>query len=214
MLDALADALRLSRDERAHLYRLARSLPAPTATGEADQVRTPVLDLIATSTSAVVLVGRRTDILAGNALGYALWDLDADEIDAIGSKSAPNFALRVFLRPSSKTLFGDWDRQAGDVTAYLRLASAERPDDLMLHQLITELATRSDEFARIWDRHPVQDCMHTVRPYEHPMVGAMELNEEILRLPDDPGQRLIISAAPAGTTSAERLALLGAMSAS
>lgn len=214
VLDSLADALRLSRDERAHLYRLARSLPAATATGEADQVRAPVLDLIAASTSAVVLVGRRTDILAGNALGYALWDLDAGEIDAIGSKSAPNQALRVFLRPSSKTLFSEWDRQAGDVTAYLRLASAERPDDLMLHQLITELATQSDEFAQIWDRHPVQDCMHTVRRYEHPMVGAMELNEEILRLPDDPGQRLIISAAPAGTASAERLALLGAMSAS
>ncbi|NJP93910.1 helix-turn-helix domain-containing protein [Nonomuraea sp. FMUSA5-5] len=211
VLDALARALKLSPDERAHLYRLARALPPVRGTGQEDHVRAPVRDLIAGSLSAVVLVGRRTDILAGNPLGYALWSLTGDEIAAIGTPGAPNQARRVFLDPRSRELFADWERQAGDLASYLRLASAERPGGLALHQLVSELATGSDDFARLWREHAVRDCLHTVRRYRHPVVGELELNEEILRLPDDPGQRLIISAAGPGTQSADRLALLAAL---
>ncbi|GAA5049592.1 helix-turn-helix transcriptional regulator [Thermocatellispora tengchongensis] len=213
VLDAIARALKLSPDERAHLYRLARALPPVRGTGHEDHVRAPIRDLIDSSLSAVVLVGRRTDILAGNPLGYALWSLTTDEIAAIGTPQAPNQARRVFLDPRSRELFADWERQAEDLASYLRLATAERPDDLALHQLVSELATGSDDFARLWRDHPVRDCLHTVRRYRHPVVGELELNEEILRLPDDPGQRLIISAAKAGTHSADRLALLAALTA-
>jgi transcriptional regulator with XRE-family HTH domain len=213
ILDALARALRLSPDERAHLYRLARALPPVRGTGQEDQVRRPIRDLIASSLGAAVLVGRRTDILAGNPLGYALWDLTSAEIAAVGTPDPPNQARRVFLGPAARQLFADWERQAEDLASYLRVATAERPDDLALHQLVSELATGSDDFARLWREHPVRDCMHTVRRYRHPLVGELELNEEILRLPDDPGQRLIISAAQPGTPSADRLALLGTLTA-
>ncbi|MGQ4512939.1 MmyB family transcriptional regulator [Streptomyces sp. DW26H14] len=213
VLDSLARALRLTRDERAHLYRLARTLPPAVAIDGPDQVRRPVLDLIASSTAAVVLVGRRGDILAGNALGHGLWCLTPEEIAAIGTERGPNQVGRVFLDPAARSLFADWEQQAEDLASYLRLASAERPDDLSLHRLVAELADSSDDFARIWQQHPVRDCMHTVRPYRHPLVGDLELNEEILRLPDDPGQRLIISAAEPSSPSAERLRLLGALSA-
>ncbi|MDQ0381318.1 helix-turn-helix domain-containing protein [Amycolatopsis thermophila] len=213
ILDALARVLNLSPDERAHLYRLARALPPVRGTGHEDRVREPIRDLIAGSRGAVVLVGRRTDILAGNPLGYALWTLTSDEIAAIGTPEPPNQARRVFLDPAARELFADWERQAEDLASYLRVATAERPDDLALHQLVAELATGSADFARLWRDHPVRDCLHTVRRYRHPLVGELELNEEILRLPDDPGQRLIISAAQAGTPSADRLALLGSATA-
>lgn len=214
VLDAIARVLKLSPDERAHLHRLARALPPVRGAGHEDQVRAPVRDLVAGSRGAAVLVGRRTDILAGNPLGYALWGLTPEEIATIGTPQAPNQARRVFLDPAARALFADWERQAEDLVAYLRMATAERPDDLALHQLVSDLATGSDDFARLWRDHPVRDCLHTVRRYRHPVVGELELNEEILRLPDDPGQRLIISAAEAGTPSAERLALLGSLTAS
>ncbi|GHF83824.1 DNA-binding protein [Amycolatopsis bartoniae] len=208
LLDSLARVLRLSPDERAHLYRLARALPPVRGTGQEDQVRRPIADLVAGSLGAAVLVGRRTDILAGNPLGYALWDLTAAEIAAVGTPDPPNQARRVFLDPAARRLFADWERQAEDLASYLRLATAERPDDLALHRLVAELAAGSPDFARLWREHPVRDCLHTVRRYRHPLVGELELDEEILRLPDDPGQRLIISAAQPGTPSADRLALL------
>lgn len=214
ILSSLADKLSLSPDERAHLYRLARNLPPARASGHEDEVRPPILELISSNHNPVVLVGRRTDILAGNALGLALWQLDAGEVAAIGSADPPNQARRMFLQPAMRTLFADWRQQAVELTAYLRLASAERPDDLDLHRLIAELTTASDEFAAIWHDRPVQDCLHTPRRYRHPLVGELTLNEEILRLPDDPGQRLIISAAEPGSADADKLELLGALSSS
>jgi hypothetical protein len=45
----------------------------------------------------------------------------------------------------------------------------------------------------------------------HPVVGHLTLNEESLRLPDDPVQRLIFSGAAAGTSSFERLRLLDSL---
>jgi transcriptional regulator with XRE-family HTH domain len=208
VLASIARVLRLTADERAHLYRLARQLPPVRAAGREDRVREPILDLIAASTGAAVLVGRCTDILAGNPRGYALWDLKQEEIDRIGTEDGPNQARRVFLDPAARTLFSDWERQAQDLASYLRLASAERPDDLHLHRLIGELSRDSSDFADIWARHPVQDCVHTVRRYHHPRAGDLTVNEEILRLPDDPGQRLIISTPEAGSVSAQRFAAL------
>lgn len=213
VLDAIARVLRLSADERAHLYRLARALPPVRGTGHEDRVRGPVRDLVVGSLGAAVLVGRRTDILAGNPLGYALWCLTETEIAAAGTPEPPNQARRVFLDPVARELFADWTRQAEDLVSYLRMATAERPDDLALHRLVSELATGSEDFSRLWRHHAVRDCLHTVRRYRHPLVGDLVVNEEILRLPDDPGQRLIISAAEAGTPSAERLALLATLAA-
>jgi hypothetical protein len=40
------------------------------------------------------------------------------------------------------------------------------------------------------------------------VVGALILNEETVRLTDDPGQRIFFSGAEPGTPSAERLRLL------
>ncbi|HEX3593373.1 MAG TPA: hypothetical protein VHV74_27430 [Pseudonocardiaceae bacterium] len=46
------------------------------------------------------------------------------------------------------------------------------------------------------------------RPDEPRAVGRLTLNEESLRLPDDPGQRLICLGATPASESANRLRLL------
>jgi MmyB-like transcription regulator ligand binding domain len=57
----------------------------------------------------------------------------------------------------------------------------------------------------------VAECLHSVREYDHPFVGRLTLNEESLRLPDGPGQRIIFNAAVPGSDSAERLRLLDSL---
>ena len=91
------------------------------------------------------------------------------------------------------------------------MASGDQPGDRLLAELIGELSIRSADFARIWATHPVAECLHSVREYDHPLVGRMTVNEESLRLPDDPGQRIIFSGAVPGSASAERLRLLDSL---
>jgi hypothetical protein len=91
------------------------------------------------------------------------------------------------------------------------MATTDAQDDPLLAELIGELSIRSAEFARIWATHPVAECLHAVRDWDHPLVGRLTLNEESLRLPDDPGQRIIFNGAEPGSASAERLRLLASL---
>lgn len=73
VMEALANALQLDPVERAHFFRLA--FPAQVTRREAKPgvVRPVVLALAESSNDqAVVIVGRRTDLLGGNRLGFAL----------------------------------------------------------------------------------------------------------------------------------------------
>lgn len=207
VLDSLARVLKLGPDERAYLVRLARPVRTGPRQAKPERVRPAVQALVdAARGQAAIIVGRRADLLGGNRLGYALWGLPAP--DGTSGDSPPNIARTTFLDPATRDLFPDWEAQARDVTAYLRHASAHYPDDHDLHALIGELSVHSPDFVRIWSEHPVSDCPHSVREYRHPQVGSMILNEEVVRLTDDPGVRIIFSGAGDGTRSAERLRLL------
>jgi transcriptional regulator with XRE-family HTH domain len=204
VMESIANALRLDESERLHLLRLA--WPAQVARRESgpDRVRDSVVALAESNTEqAAVIVGRRTDLLGGNRLGFALLGLRAGQ--------RPNMAKQLFLEPAMRDLIVDWHSQARNVAAYLRMASGDQPDDPLLAELIGELSIKSAEFARIWATHPVAECLHALREYDHPLVGRLTLNEESLRLPDDPGQRIIFSGAAPGSDSAQRLRLLDSL---
>jgi transcriptional regulator with XRE-family HTH domain len=204
VMEAIANALRLDESERLHLLRLA--WPAQVVRREVgtERVRDSVLALAESNTEqAVIVVGRRTDLLGGNRLGFALLGLSPEQ--------RPTMAKMTFLEPTMRDLLVGWEREARNVASYLRMASSDQPDDLLLAELIGELSIKSADFARIWATHPVGECLHTVREYEHPLVGHLTLNEESLRLPDDPGQRIIFSGAAPGSPSAERLRLLDSL---
>jgi transcriptional regulator with XRE-family HTH domain len=204
VMEAIAGALRLDESERLHLLRLA--WPAQVVRRETgpETVRDSVIALAESNAEqAVVIVGRRTDLLGANRLGFALFGLHPEQ--------RPNMAKQLFLEPAMRDLLVDWEREARNTASYLRMASSDQPDDELLAALVGELSIKSPEFARIWATHPVAECLHAVREYEHPLVGRLTLNEESLRLPDDPGQRIIFAGAAPGSDSADRLRLLDSL---
>ncbi|MEV8090618.1 helix-turn-helix transcriptional regulator [Streptomyces nigra] len=210
VLDSLARVLKLTPDERAYLDRLARPSRTVNRRGEPEKLRPAVQALVdSAGGQAAIVVGRRADVLGGNRLGFALWGLPTP--DAASDEPRPNIARITFLDMSARDLFPDWESQARDITAYLRHAAAHHPDDQELHALIGELSVHSADFTRIWSDHPVSDCLASQREYRHPQVGTMRLNEEVVRLTDAPGTRIIFSGADEGTESAERLRLLATL---
>jgi transcriptional regulator with XRE-family HTH domain len=204
VMEAIANALRLDDGERLHLFRLAWPAQVTRRDPGPEQVRDSLIALAESNTDqAVLIVGRRTDVLGGNRLGFALMGLRPDQ--------RPNMAKLTFLDPAMRDLFVNWETQAREIASYLRMASSELPDDQLLIELIGELSIKSEDFARIWATHPVGECMYAVKELNHPLVGRLTLNEEALRLPDDPAQRILFFGATAGSDSAERLRLLDSL---
>jgi transcriptional regulator with XRE-family HTH domain len=206
VLDALAAALRLDDDERAHLHVLARPKPRTRRRPRPERVHPRLTTLMRTLTTPAVVLGRHTHVLAWNRLGHALL---AGHLDVNVRTDRPNWARLFFLDHHVRALFGDgWRQKARDTVADLRMIAAARQDDLGLAELIGELTMRSDEFATLWSAHPVRACAHHTRDYYHPLVGTLTLTDDLLVLPDDDGQRLAVFYAEPGSPSAAALELL------
>jgi len=208
VLESLGNALQLNAHGRAHLLRLARPeqtrlLRRPSGV---EEVRPTLLTLVdSAADQAAIIIGRYFDLIGGNRLGYALFGVDP------GTRA--NMVKLTFLDPTARDLMADWEAAAVEAAAYLRLSSGDMPGDPVLAELIGELTIQSPEFARIWATQPVNECGHGVRRFNHPMVGPLTLNEESLRLPSDPGQRILFFGAEPGSDSADRLRLLDCLTA-
>lgn len=204
MLAAVARALRLTADERDHLFHLAGEEPSRDRS-VAEHVRPGlllVLDRLVDTPAQVI--NDRSDILAQNAMAKAL----------IGDASARpqaerNIAWRYFTDPSARELFPVEEHENASRTAVadLRATLARRPDDVRLAKLVHDLRARSEEFSALWDAHHVAVRRSATKRFLHPVVGPLELDCETLLSPEH-DQRLIVHSARPGSESHDRLELL------
>lgn len=212
VLGALARALRLDDAEQAHLFDLARlandSPVAPRARRTSETVRPPIQRMLDAMTEAPAWVrNERFDLLAGNALGRALY---APVFAMTGRINTARFA---FLDPAARTFFRDWERTADDSVATLRGAAGRDPYDRRLTDLVGELSTRSDEFRTRWAAHDVRFHRTGLKRLHHPVVGDLELTYESLELPADPGLLMFVYGAEPGTASSDGLRMLASLQA-
>jgi transcriptional regulator with XRE-family HTH domain len=210
VIDAIARALRLDDDERLHLHDLAK--PAKTRrrrTTRPDTARTGTVRLIEAMTDVpAVVMGRRTEVLAWNRLGHALLAGHHDFTAPGRPSDRPNLTRMLFLDPHTQELYARWDEEAARAVASLRLIAGRHRDDQELADLVGELTLKSDDFASLWSRHPVHNCLSGRKWFHHPEVGDMELEFEMLLLPDDSGHRVLTYTAIPGTPSDAALRLL------
>ncbi|WP_163554086.1 helix-turn-helix transcriptional regulator [Candidatus Frankia alpina] len=205
MLAAVARALRLTGDERDHLFHLAGEEP-PRSQPTTEHVRPGLLLVLdrLTDTPAQV-VSDRGDILAQNAMAKALYG-DA----SVRPEAERNVAWRYFTDPAARELFPaeDRDRGARAAVADLRATFARRPDDTRLAALVRRLRARSEEFSALWDTHQRRRTPRAgTKRFLHPVVGFLELDCEVLLNPEH-DQRMIVYTARPGSRSHERLELL------
>jgi transcriptional regulator with XRE-family HTH domain len=215
VLEALARALHLDEAERAHLFDLARSL-RPTSSprrrrASRQRVRASIHHVLDGLTGAAAFVhNARLDNLAVNQLGHALY---SDMFSRAAGPGPVNSARYVFLEPSARDFYVDWDRAAGDVVAVLRSAAGRDPYDRGLSDLVGELSTQSAEFRTRWAAHNVRFHDTGTKELHHLLVGALTLTYNRMELAADPGQALTIWTAEPGSKSAGALSLLGSWAA-
>lgn len=213
VLESLGRALQLDEAERAHLFDLARlangSPGTPRRRPAAGSVRPPLQRMLDAMTDAPAWIrNERFDLLASNALGRALYSPIVEMTGPV------NTARYVFLEPSARTFYGDWERTASDCVATLHSTAGRTPYDRALTDLVGELSTRSTEFRIMWARHDVRFHRTGLKRLHHPAVGDLELTYEALELPADPGLMLLVYGAEPGTATDDALRLLGSLTAS
>lgn len=209
VLDALARALQLDEAERRHLHDLAAGTRrrAGGRRPPAEQVTPALSQLVAALPDVpVVVLGRRTDVLAWNRAGHALYaghlGVEAPERPA----QRPNMARLVFLDAHTRELYADWPAKARAVVGVLRLASGRHPDDPALASLIGELTVGSPGFAAMWADYRVKAGGGAAYEMRHPLVGSMHVTQQSLQTED--GQHLVVATTEAGSPSAAAMTLL------
>jgi len=212
VIDSIARALNLSPDERAHLHDLARpsraKRRAPIRPGHARPGTIRLLNAMV-DVPAVVM-GRRNEVLAWNRLGHLLLAGHLDFDAPSRSVDRPNLMRMLFLDPHTEDLYRDWRDEAVRALASLRFTAAQHQDDPELTRLIGGLTLKSPQFAALWAKHPVKRCVRGVKQFRHPEVGDLDLNFEVLHLPDGDGQRILTHTAEPDSGAAAALKLLGA----
>ncbi|MBD8060720.1 helix-turn-helix transcriptional regulator [Oceanitalea stevensii] len=215
VLESLARALRLDETERMHLLDLARSADGIPTSGRARRRATPqqparaglqrTLDAI-TGGPAFVR-DRHQNLVATNALGAAFYS------PVIGTSGrAPNLARFQFLDPASRDFYPDWDLFAQMCVGIMRVEAGRDPHDRAMQDLVGELTTRSETFARLWSAHDVRTHGTGTKRFHHPVVGALTVLYEELAVTAEDGLRLIVYTAEPGSPTAERLQLLASWS--
>ena len=205
MIAALARALRLTADERDHLYHLA-DRPVPVYAGASAHVHPGMLDLLQRlkSTPAQVITDLHVTLVQ-NPLAVALI---GDQSVFRGARAS--FVHRWFTEPEARQLYPEADHevQSRAFVADLRAAAARRDaKDTEARSMIGALLDRSAEFATLWAAHDVAFRRDDRKRLNHPTLGLIQVN--CLNLFSEDGRQRLLWFTPAvGTDSADLLDLL------
>ncbi|GGJ91700.1 DNA-binding protein [Streptomyces camponoticapitis] len=207
LLSAMARALRLSPDERDHLFRLA-GYPVPRRVPRTDHINPGILAVFRRmEDTPAQIFSRLGETLAQNRLSTLLF---GDQTRHTGPHRA--LAYRWFTDPAERSLLPPEDhaRHSRTVTAQLLATHTRDPADPRTAALVGELLRTSQEFAAIWSEHPVIGPYCDPKHIDHPRIGALELHGQTLLDPDE-SQILTVFTAPPGTESDEKLKFLSVL---
>ncbi|GAA0842982.1 helix-turn-helix transcriptional regulator [Streptosporangium amethystogenes subsp. fukuiense] len=204
ILTALARALRLSATERQHLFLLA-GRPPPT-TGQMSAHITPgvrrLLDQL--DGTPVSVHDAAWTLLDWNPLWAALFG----DPSVLRGRDR-NLLWRHFSGGSgrvSHTAEQEARFEAATV-ADLRSATARYPADADLRSLVTDLRNLSPRFAELWDAHVVGVHESDTKTVDHPELGPLTLDCDVLTVHGSDLRIVAYTAAP-GSEAADRLRLL------
>ena len=203
LLGALARALRLSDDERDHLFHLAGHQPPP-ADAVARQARAGLVRMLHLLGDAPALVmSDLGEVLAQNRASLLL---TGDHSLLTGDRRYN--AYRWFTDPDARATRPPEEREhhARQLVADLRATAGRRAADPVVTGLVDRMSAASDDFRRLWAEHEVAVRRADRKTLVHPRVGRLLMDCETLVTPDL-GQMLLVLT-PADDEARERLELL------
>jgi transcriptional regulator with XRE-family HTH domain len=207
MAAALARGLRLTLDERDHLFLLSghRSAQRELRSEHVSPGILRVLDRLVDTPAQVV--GPVGETLLQTAAAVALL---GDHTRHRGH--ARSAVWRWFTDPAERCRYlpDDHEHMNRVGVALLRRAAVRDGQGSLAARLVADLRACSAQFADVWGRHEIGVRWSDAKRFVHPQLGRLDLHCQTLLDPDQ-GQSLLVFTATPGTQDAEKLALLAVL---
>jgi MmyB-like transcription regulator ligand binding domain/Helix-turn-helix domain len=204
VLAALARALRLTQDERDHLFHLAGQ-PAPERYSAGTHVSPGLLYLLdrLVDTPALVVDDLGTVLVQNRMSTLVSGDRTA------GTGRERNAVWRWFTDPDGRALTPeeDWPAHSRTQVADLRATVGRRGGDPDVVALVGDLRAASPEFTALWAEHEVAVRRADAKRIIHPEVGLLDLLCETLTSAVDSSTLVVLHPRP-GTDCRDKLDLL------
>ena len=190
-LGRLAEALRLTRSERAYIFELAGRRDPLAAATEDDAASALLTGIVADIRIPAYILGRTWDMLAWNRPAAELFTGWLDK-PAKEREPAKNLLRFVFLRRETRKFLADWETRARRIAAEFRADCRARLEEPALLQLVDELRRGSPEFARFWKEHGVLERQGGRRDFDHPKRGPVSYQQLTLKPVDQDPLKLVL----------------------
>lgn len=203
VLAGIADALRLTTDERNHMHTLAGKA-SPAISGRGGDVD-PGLEYVLRSveeTTPASITDDLSNVVAQNSLNLELFG----EFTGLPGRGS-NLIWRWFTSAEWRHYLEPVGQHEGTGQFYvadLRAAIARRGHDREAVALVDDLREASPEFARIWDQHNVSALYCTTKAVHEARVGRLDLDCAVVTSPLSQQRLLLLRPVP-GTPARERL---------
>jgi transcriptional regulator with XRE-family HTH domain len=204
VLAALSRALRLTVEERDHLYSVAGQAP-PKRSAMTAHVPPSVQRLVdRMSDLPVAVYDPAWTIITWNASWAALMG-DPSAVSGLDR----NLIWRTFTGESTRVRKSnaEVDDFETNAVADLRRAVGTYPDDPKLHQLVEELRQASPRFAKLWAQRVVTTSGSSSKTIVHPEVGPITLDCDVLTVAGS-DLRLVVYTAEPSSPDADQLRLV------
>ncbi|GAA5066579.1 transcriptional regulator with XRE-family HTH domain [Thermocatellispora tengchongensis] len=207
VLNALARALMLTADERAHLFHLLGEGPSPDG-APCREVPSGILEMLeALGHIPAYVMDAKYDILAWNRMTRLITgDLGSMPPDRL------NVIRWCFTSPEIREYLDDEEqgRFARGAVADLRVAAGRYPHDPEIQALVAEMTACSPEFAALWARHDVEIRRDQRKRFHHPSIGTVWVNCQVLLVPDR-DQRVVMYTSLDGAPERDPIRALAAL---
>ena len=197
-LARIADALLLSRAERAYLFQLAgRADPDARPDAVADAPAS-LQAIVAQLTPPAYGLDRLWNALCWNDAAAQLFRgwLDGDH--------QRNLLRFVFLEPAARRLIPDWEERARRLLAEFRVDYSRHFRDDRVQQLVDALRRDSPLFAAAWEAQTVQERTGGPRQFSHPEHGASWFMQHTFTPSERPDYKLVVLVPVSGSAGASR----------
>lgn len=176
VLQSLAKALRLDKQETMHLFTLAQlALPAADEPNYHETV-TPMLQhvLDRLQFSPALIMDARWNVIAWNTAALVLSDYGKINV------CKRNAIWIMFTDEEIKKAYTDWESAAKAMIARFRIAYGKFVGDPWMEEFIADLKNESREFALLWAIHDVEVEEERLKTIIHPALGLLKFEHTTL----------------------------------